>query len=80
MLHRIAKALLDRETINGEELDKIMNGEELPPLDTNGNKSAERGEDSGKGSGGRDAAAQDFVLEPDSADKNQPRAAKDDNA
>ncbi|MDR2745767.1 MAG: ATP-dependent zinc metalloprotease FtsH [Desulfovibrio sp.] len=80
VLHRIAKALLERETINGGELEKIMNNEELPPLDTNGNKPAERGENVGKDPGDRDAAAQDFVLEPDSADKNQPQAAKDTNA
>jgi cell division protease FtsH len=79
-LQRIAQALLERETINGEELDKIMNNEELPPLDTNGDKSSERGEDAGKNSGGPDAAPPDFVLEPDSPDKNQPRATKDADA
>jgi cell division protease FtsH len=79
-LQRIAQALLERETINGEELDKIMNNEELPPLDTNGGKSSERGEDAGKNSGGPDAAPPDFVLEPDSPDKNQPRATKDGDA
>jgi cell division protease FtsH len=31
-MHRLAKALLERETVTGEELDKLMNGEELPPL------------------------------------------------
>ncbi|MCR4665840.1 MAG: ATP-dependent zinc metalloprotease FtsH [Desulfovibrio sp.] len=32
-LHRIATALLERETISGEELDLIMDGKDLPPLD-----------------------------------------------
>ena len=32
-LHNIAKALLDRETISGDELELIMKGEDLPPLD-----------------------------------------------
>ena len=32
MLHRVSKVLLERETIDGEELDIIIRGEELPPL------------------------------------------------
>ncbi|MDR1660179.1 MAG: AAA family ATPase, partial [Desulfovibrio sp.] len=79
VLNRIAQALLERETLNGEELDKIMNDEELPPLDTGENNSAKRGGNAGENPGGRDGGAQDFVLEPDSADKNQPRATKDSN-
>ena len=31
-LHRIADALLERETISGADIDKIMNGEDLPPM------------------------------------------------
>ncbi len=31
-LHRISEALLDRETLNGEEIEKLMRGEELPPM------------------------------------------------
>lgn len=30
-LHRLASALLDREILDGEEIDKIIRGEELPP-------------------------------------------------
>ncbi|MDQ7032408.1 MAG: ATP-dependent zinc metalloprotease FtsH [Desulfonauticus sp.] len=30
-LHRLANALLERETLSGEEVDKILKGEELPP-------------------------------------------------
>ena len=32
-LHRIADALLDRETLTGDEVKSLMNGETLPPLD-----------------------------------------------
>jgi cell division protease FtsH len=32
LLHRMAEALLDRETLTGEEVDLIMKGEPLPPL------------------------------------------------
>lgn len=31
-LHRLAKALLERETLTGDEIDKIIKGEELPAL------------------------------------------------
>ncbi|MGE4298637.1 MAG: ATP-dependent zinc metalloprotease FtsH [Desulfovibrionaceae bacterium] len=42
-LETIAQALLDRETITGEDLDCIMRGEELPPLPVNGSPSWGRG-------------------------------------
>ncbi|WP_243363726.1 ATP-dependent zinc metalloprotease FtsH [Fundidesulfovibrio terrae] len=32
-LHLIAKALLERETISGADIDKLMRGEELPPVE-----------------------------------------------
>ncbi len=31
MLHKLSKELLEREILDSEEIDKIMNGEELPP-------------------------------------------------
>jgi len=31
-LHRLAKALLERESLDGDEIDKIMNGEKLKPI------------------------------------------------
>ncbi len=60
VLHRIARALLDRETITGEELDLIMGGKPLPPLDANGKpvKMA--------------APADDFRLEPDTDAAERP--------
>ena len=36
VLHRLSKELLDREILDGEEIDKIMRGEELPPMKRNG--------------------------------------------
>jgi cell division protease FtsH len=75
MLHRIAAALLERETLSGDELDMVMNNLELPPLETNGKKPAQN-QDDGKGEGwndggtdGSDAKAGDFALEPDAAGK-----------
>ena len=32
LLHKTSKILLERETLEGEELDMIINGEELPPI------------------------------------------------
>ena len=32
-LHRIAAALLERETLNGEEVDLLIEGKQLPPLE-----------------------------------------------
>jgi cell division protease FtsH len=31
-LHAVANALLDRESLDGEEIDKLINGESLPPV------------------------------------------------
>ena len=31
-LHKFAKLLVERETLEGEELDMLLNGEELPPI------------------------------------------------
>ena len=32
-LHRLSAALLEREILDGEEIDKIIRGEELPPFE-----------------------------------------------
>ena len=32
LLHKTSKILIERETVDGEELNQIMNGEELPPI------------------------------------------------
>ncbi|WP_298033966.1 ATP-dependent zinc metalloprotease FtsH [uncultured Desulfovibrio sp.] len=62
VLHRIARALLDRETITGDDLDLLMDNKELPPLDINGKplKSSRLG-------GSHQDKGGDFVLEPDDA-------------
>ena len=39
-LHKMTQALLERESLDGEEIDKIINGEKLEPLKTK--KSAKR--------------------------------------
>lgn len=36
ILHRLAQVLLEREILDSEEIDKIIRGEELPPLKKNG--------------------------------------------
>jgi cell division protease FtsH len=36
-LHRLSSALLEREILDSEEIDKILRGEELPPSDRGGN-------------------------------------------
>lgn len=35
ILHRLAKELLEREVLDGEEIDAIIRGEELPPIKKN---------------------------------------------
>jgi cell division protease FtsH len=40
ILHRLANVLLEREILDSEEIDKIIRGEELPPVDKHGNGAA----------------------------------------
>lgn len=44
LLHRLSKDLLEREILDGEEIDKIMRGEELPPVKRNGSDSNKKTE------------------------------------
>ena len=73
-LHRIADALLERETITGDDLDLLMEGKELPPMEEE-----KPGKKSGAAKSSRSAAESDgaagaeFELEeddPDAADKS----------
>ena len=41
ILHRLAAALLDREILDGEEVDKLIRGEELPPIERRNNSNGE---------------------------------------
>ena len=41
MLHAIAHALLERETITGEDIDILMKGEKLPPFQLEGQNAGE---------------------------------------
>ena len=61
VLHRIAQALLDRETITGADLELLMDNKELPPLDTNGKPAPT----TAKGKPAKPAA--EFVIEPDNS-------------
>ena len=79
VLHRIARALLDRETITGEELDLIMEGKPLPPLDANGKPvktatpAAPAATPAAPAAGQTAAAtADDFRLEPDTDAAEKP--------
>ena len=69
-LHAIADALLERETISGEDIKKLMRGESLPPLDSNGKPKAN--------ASGTPEVQESFTLEPDTGeDDDKPAAAAD---
>ncbi len=38
LLHKLSKELLEREILDSEEIDRLMRGEELPPVPKNGNE------------------------------------------
>ena len=41
VMHRLAEVLLDREILDAEEIDMVMQGKELPPIEKNGNGNGE---------------------------------------
>ncbi|MBQ9405277.1 MAG: ATP-dependent zinc metalloprotease FtsH [Desulfovibrio sp.] len=65
-LHRIAQALLERETLTGEELDLLMDNKELPPLDNTYGQSSDHKE----GDSGHTDETADFMLEPEESVNN----------
>ena len=65
-LHRIAAALLERETITGEDLDLLMDDKPLPPLE-NGNGAGPSPEDKAD-----NTTQDDFTLEPDDTAEKSP--------
>lgn len=65
-LHRIAKALLDREILTGDELDTLINGDELAPKkQVNGTPQPVEDDKKEKPSGKREISLEKQVDEPD---------------
>ena len=62
ILHRIARALLERETITGDELDLLMENRELPPMEGNGRASAAKDAEAPPTDGEN---GENFLLEQD---------------
>ncbi|MEW5773466.1 MAG: ATP-dependent zinc metalloprotease FtsH [Thermodesulfobacteriota bacterium] len=60
-LHAVADALLERETISGEDIAKLLAGETLPPVDLNNH----RGQTPQRRAQVRRVEAEDFTLEPE---------------
>jgi len=58
-LHRIAEALIERETISGEELDMLIEGKPLPPVEDTAKKQSGEPKDGGTPSG----SGEDFAFE-----------------
>jgi cell division protease FtsH len=42
LLHKLSKELLEREILDADEIDKLIHGEELPPINKNGNGAADK--------------------------------------
>ena len=61
LLHALAKALLDRETITGDDIDLLVKGEPLPPFDADG--SAAKQEPAAPAPASADAEGETFKLE-----------------
>jgi cell division protease FtsH len=87
-LHDIANALLERETISGDDIDILMRGEKLPPERGNGGAPANSGTTPPAGNttdgakaaqspqASEDAAtpAEEFTLEAEEPEKRDDRA------
>ena len=61
-LHRLAAALLDREILDASEIDAVIRGEELPPLEKRGNGEKPKAEEAAPPSPG-------IVVGPTGSDK-----------
>lgn len=64
-LEAISQALLDRETITGADIDLLMDGKELPPMEKNGNGSGNGSDDSGH-------VASGYTAEGKAVDPSEP--------
>ena len=62
ILHRLAAALLDREILDASEIDAVIRGEELPPLEKRGNGEKPKAEEAAPPSPG-------IVVGPTGSDK-----------
>jgi cell division protease FtsH len=72
-LHRVADALLERETITGDEVRRLMKGESLPPLDLKANpRKLLTTKDLEKGDGASPQGEKDRDRPPSSADSPFP--------
>ena len=60
LLHALAKALLDRETITGDDIDLLVKGEPLPPFDAD---EAAKREPAAPTPASADAEGETFKLE-----------------
>lgn len=61
LLHALAKALLDRETITGDDIELLVKGEPLPPFDADGG--AVKQEPAAPAPASADAEGETFKLE-----------------
>ena len=66
ILHRIAEALLERETISGEELDLLMENKPLPTMESLEEQAPQAKPKKAK------AKKEDFVLEQDNSETDSP--------
>ncbi|MEG2140038.1 MAG: cell division protein FtsH, partial [Bilophila sp.] len=62
LLHALAGALLDRETITGDDIDKLVKGEKLPPFDPEGKAEGQRSANASP-----DKQEETFTLEAEDA-------------
>ncbi len=76
-LHRIARALLDRETITGADLDRLMEGRELDPLDGAPADASSEGAEDAAAPRKKDGA--DFLFEPDAGGSAPAEKKRDDD-
>ena len=64
VLHKVADALLERETITGDDLALIMDGKELPPFDTKDQKKTKKKGSSSSVSGKKQKDADNVPADP----------------
>ena len=78
-MHKLAEALLEREILDGDEIDRIMKGEKLPPYDktyVNGVKNGTINPDAIKTDSILNDAAKNETAENDSISSNGESAEK----